>query len=63
MKPKIAITVGVDEVSVRDHWATYRKAVEQAGGEPTLVYGEFTPDQIPAIVEARNPPLVTCVIH
>lgn len=54
MKPKIAITVGVDEVSVRDHWATYRKAVEQAGGEPTLVYGEFAPEQIPAILEAYD---------
>jgi putative glutamine amidotransferase len=54
MKPKIAITVGVEEVSVRDHWATYRKAVEQAGGEPTLVYGTFTPDQIPAIIEGYD---------
>ncbi|HKW45286.1 MAG TPA: gamma-glutamyl-gamma-aminobutyrate hydrolase family protein [Candidatus Eremiobacteraceae bacterium] len=54
MKPKIAITVGIDEVSVRDHWATYRNAVEQAGGEPTLLYGKFSPDQIPAIVEGYD---------
>jgi putative glutamine amidotransferase len=50
MKPSIAITVGVQEAAARDHWATYRHAVEQAGGEPTLVYGNFTPEQVAAII-------------
>lgn len=54
MKPRIAITVGADEVSVRDHWATYRQAVEQAGGDPTLLYGTFSEDQLPAILEAYD---------
>ncbi len=50
MKPSIALTVGTDEVAARDHWATYRRAVEQAGGIPTLVYGQFTPEQVASIV-------------
>ena len=50
MRPSIAVTVGADEASIRDHWATYRHAVEQAGGEPTLIYGRFTPEQVASIV-------------
>jgi putative glutamine amidotransferase len=54
MRPRIAITVGADEAAVRNHWETYRKAIEQAGGEPTLVYGNFSADQIPAIIGAYD---------
>jgi len=40
MKPKIALTVGPDELN-DDSWRTYEHAVERAGGEPLRVCAEF----------------------
>lgn len=37
MKPHIAITIGPDELERGDTRATYRAAVERAGGEPILL--------------------------
>jgi len=38
MKPRIAITVGPDEIAQGNMRLTYRSAVERAGGEPVLFW-------------------------
>ena len=39
MRPKIAVTVGPDEVASGNLRLTYRAAIEQAGGDPVLFWG------------------------
>jgi putative glutamine amidotransferase len=45
MKPRVAITIGPEELAQRNTRETYRLAVEQAGGEPVLL-SPVTPDRV-----------------
>ena len=51
MRPKIAIVVGADELEKPNARAKYRRAIEQAGGEPVLVSAPRFLASVPDLLE------------